>query len=92
MKPSDQIDGTIIIPKSDDESSSSSSSFSLSSLDAILNELKKPNRYSSLLVKSPSAASSSNQPNSNQIVKSASPATIKTVQWRVPVESMEKPF
>ena len=42
-------------------------SFSFSSLDAILNELKRPNR-------------------------STTPSTPKSVQWRVPVETIQKPI
>lgn len=44
-------------------------SFSLSSLDAILTELKKPNRFS------------------QASTPVTTPASIKSVQWRVPVET-----
>ena len=51
------------VPEEEDDS------FSFSSLDAILTELKKPNRYDSSV-----------------------PTTPKSVQWRVPVETIEKPI
>lgn len=45
-------------------------SFSFSSLDAILTELKKPNRST---------------------ISQTPPSTTKSVQWRVPVETVQKP-
>ena len=85
------------------EAMESDDSFSLSSLDAILSELKKPNRYgsspatktatsSSLKGSGLSIPSSSSAPASSSPPLKRQGGPTKSVQWRVPVETMEKPL
>lgn len=66
MEPMDILPKEKEVSKVPPEEEEDDDSFSFSSLDAILNELKKPNRY---------------------VDQTVAP---KSVQWRVPVETIEK--